>query len=432
MRASLRGLAAALLALALGSGCAPAQTYVVEKIAFTGSDLSQTELLGFTGLKPGGPVERDGMQAASDRLTGTGLFASVKFSFDGQTLTYELQPSPGVVPVQYDNFPWWDDKTLNTLVAARVPLFHGALYPGGAMREEVTAALVSLLASKDVRGATISTAPVSDADGTQTAIRYHIDTPPIVIASFHMEGYGGVWTQPLQAVERAAFGKKFDGPVRDELASQVRAVYGHLGFIDMQMTGLAWGRPLVVNGEVAVPVTASITSEGGQYHVSGIHLNGDLFMTPEQFAQRAALHPGDVANTELWTQVREMVQAPYRSHGYLNAKIDAEPALDRAQHMVDYTVTVTPGAQYHMGRLTLVNLDDRQKAELKPYWQLHAGDVFNPEVIGKSIGDYQRERAVELQSIQSRSGNIPYSAKWTADVVTHVVDVVVTFEPERN
>jgi outer membrane protein assembly factor BamA len=408
--------------LALWGGCAWAQTYPVGKIVFTGSDLSQAELLAFTGLRPGGQVTREQMQAVTDRLTGTGLFSDVRFGFDGTTLTFAVEPSAAIVPVEYDNFPWWDDKALHAAVAAQVPLFHGAISPGGSMRDQVRVALTSLLAAKGVQGAVITTSAVGNESHDQVAIRYHIDTPPVVIANFQIYGYSGVWTQPLQALERAAFGEKIDGSVRQKLADEVRGVYGKLGFIAMTMTAPAWGQPHLVNGEVAVPVSISITSEGGQYHVSAVHLNGDVFMTQEQFAASAKLHPGDVANEDVWKQVQAMVEAPYRTHGYLDAKIDATPVLHQADHTVDYTIAVEPGPVYHMGKLTLANLDEKQKAELMPYWLLHKGDMFDADLIPKSVAEYHRLRAEDEQSI--RTG---FTARWTADQDTHTVDVVLTF-----
>jgi outer membrane protein insertion porin family len=426
MRACLRTCFLSVLFLAIFGGGAFAQTYSVGKIAFSGSDLSQGELLAFTGLRAG-QVTRDQMQAAATRLTDTGLFADARFSLDGEMLTFELKPSPAVVAVRYDNFPWWDDKTLNAAVAAKVPLFHGALYPGGPMREEVTAALTSLLVAKDVRGSVIRTTPVGDPNGDQVGIAYRIESPRVVLGAFHIEGYSGVWTGPLQEIEKAAMGQVFAGPAREKLADAVRAVYGRQGFIDVTMTEPAWGTPLLVNGAIAVPVRMSIQSEGGQYHVSGMHLNGDVFMTQDQFAQRAKLHAGDVANQELWAQVREMVTAPYKSHGYLDAKIDADPELDRAAHTVNYTITVQPGPVYRMGMLTLVNLSEAQKAELMPYWLLKPGDVFDTELIPKSVNDYHRMRAEAVQSIRGGFG-----AKWTENQEAHTVDVVVTFDVPKN
>jgi outer membrane protein assembly factor BamA len=410
----------------VAAGCCSgsAQAYVPQAITFSGSTLSQEELLGFTGLRGGESVTRDQMQTATDKLTATGLFTDVRFSFDGQTLTFELKPSPGVVPVQYESFPWWDDKALNAAVAARVPLFHGALYPGGPMRAQVSAALTALLAAKGVQ-ARVSTAPVGDANGDQVAILYRIDAPPVVVESFRIYDYSGVWTQPLQALEKATAGEKFEGSMRDKLADQVRAVYGSQGFIDVTMTPPAFGAPHVADGKVLVPATASITSEGGQYRVAGLHLVGDLFMSQEQFAQRAKLHPGDVANPDVWKQMREMIAAPYRTHGYIDAKIDAVPVLDRAGHTVDYTITVQSGPVYHMGKLTVVNLNDRQKAEVMPYWQMREGDAFNTDLIPKFMADYHKSRAEQLQSIRGWA----FDAKWSGNKDTHSVDVVLTFTP---
>ncbi|MGD0367973.1 MAG: POTRA domain-containing protein [Acidobacteriaceae bacterium] len=405
-----------------------AQAYLPQAITFSGSTLTQAELLAFTGLRAGEPMTRDQMQTATNKLTATGLFTDVRFSFDGQTLTFELKPSPAVVPVQYDNFPWWDDKVLNAAVAAQVPLFHGALYPGGPMRDQVSAALTALLATKGVQGATITTSAVGNESHDQVAIRYQIDSPPVVVESFRIHDYSGVWTRPLQALEKATAGQKIEGSMRDQLADLVRAVYGSQGFIDMTMMPPAFGQPHVADGKVLVPVTASITSEGGQYRVAGLHLEGDLFMSQEQFAENAKLHPGDVANLDVWKQIREMIAAPYRTHGYIDAKIDAVPVLDRAAHTVDYTITVQSGPVYHMGKLTVVNLNERQKAEVMPYWQLREGEAFNADLIPKFMADYHKSRAEQLQSIRGWS----FDAKWSGNQDTHGVDVVLTFTPPQQ
>ncbi len=416
-----------VLAVVVFTGGASAQTYLSEKITFTGSTCSQEELLAFTGLRAGESLTRDQMQAASDKLTATGLFTDVRFTFDGETLTFALKPSAAVVPAEYDNFPWWDNAGLNAAVAGRVPLFHGALYPGGPMRAEVSAALTALLAAKGVRAA-ITTSPVGDADGNQVAILYHIDAPPVVVEAFHVYGYSGIWTRPIEEVEKAAAGEKVDVSTRDKLGDAVRAAYGRLGFVDMTMTAPAWGQPRVEGEKILVPITASITSEGGQYRVAGLHLNGDVFTTQDEFEKRAKLHPGDVANQELWKQIEETIAAPYRTHGYIHAKIAAAPTLDRAAHTVDYTITVDPGPVYRMGKLTVVNLSDKQKAEVLPYWLMKPGDVFNPELIPKFVENYHKSRAPELQSV----GGWNFDAKWYENTDTHTMDVVLTFEPPKS
>jgi outer membrane protein insertion porin family len=415
-----------VMALAVCASAAWPQTFVPGKITFSGSELSQAELLAYTGLHPGEAITRDQMQAASDKLTGTGLFTDVRFSFDGSELSFALNPSVAVVPVRYDNFPWWDDATLNSAVATKVPLFHGSLYPGGPMREQVIAVLTSLLAAKGVEGAAIGTSPIADANGDQVAIAYRIDAPAVVVEPVRIEGYSGVWTQPLQSVEKAIDGQPFDASMRDKVTAAVRAVYDGRGFLGMTMTDPAWGEPRLMGVRILVPLKVAITSEGGgQFRVSGLHLEGDLFMTDEQFAQRSKLHVGDVANPGFWKQTQEMIAAPYKTHGYIEAKIDAVPALDRTKHTVDYTIKVEPGAVYRIGKLTVANLSEAQKAEVLPYWKMREGDVFNASLIPQFMEDYHRLRAPELQSIRGWS----FHAKWTADKSAHTVDVLLTFEP---
>ncbi|MGC2298667.1 MAG: POTRA domain-containing protein, partial [Acidobacteriaceae bacterium] len=122
-----RSLWVPLLVLSALAVSAPAQKYVPKKIVFSGTTASQAELLAVSGLKPGDSLGQAEIQAAAQKLIDTGLFTDVRFAFDGAALTYILKPATGMEAVTYANFPWWDEKTLNTAVAAKVPLFHGSV-----------------------------------------------------------------------------------------------------------------------------------------------------------------------------------------------------------------------------------------------------------------------------------------------------------------
>ncbi len=418
------GILPGLLLLALVARGTGAQTYSPAKITFEGSSLSQAELLAFTGLHPGQTVTREQMQAASDKLTASGLFADVRYSFDGEELKFQLQPSLSLLPVRYANFPWWDEKALNAAVAANVPLFHGSVDPGGALRDQVSAGLTSLLATKGVPRAVITTSALQDANGNQAAVQYQIATPPVVVSPVHIEGYSGVWTQPLEAVEKSVENQPFDGSSCEKLAALTRATYGKLGFLGMTMTTPVAGQPRLIGDMVLVPIRFSITAEGGQYRIAGLQLDGDPFMTEAQFLAQSPLHPGDVANQELLQQTEDAVLPPYRAHGYLHAKINVDSKLDAANRTVNTTIAVDPGAVYHMGKLSILNLTDQQKAEILPYWPLHEGDVYNPELIARFLDNYRKSRAP--QTIY----NLQVSLKATEDEETHSVDLVLTFPPQ--
>lgn len=105
----------------------------------------------------------------------------------------------------------------------------------------------------------------------------------------------------------------------------------------------------------------------------------------------------------------------------MNRSRYATPRVDTASHTVDYTITVQPGAVFHMGALSLVNLNDQQRAQVLQYWPLHAGDVYDAVVVPQFLLRYKNQ----LHSLDGWSAT--YKAYEHED--THIVDLVVTFRP---
>lgn len=398
---------------------APAQKYIPKKIVFSGTTASQAELLAVSGLKPGDSLGQAEIQAAAQKLIDTGLFTDVHFAFDGAELTYILKPASGMEAVKYANFPWWDEKALNAAVAGKVPLFHGSVPPESGMQQQVAAALTALLAEKGVQ-ATVSALPAKDEAMRDAGVQFHIDTPPVEIGSVSFAGASGGWAEPLAAIEKAAVGQDFDPATEATLATALRAIYHRQGYLDVAMTGFAHGEPQVADGKVMVPVNATIV-EGGQYRLAGLHLTGDVLMTPEEFTKAAKIHPGDIANEDLLRGTLAMVATPYKAHGYLRAKIAANPSMDAATHTVDYAITIEPGPVFHMGELSLVNLNDQQKAQVLQYWPLRTGDVYDAVLVPQFLNKYRNQ----LHSLDGWSAS--YKAYEHED--SHIVDLVVTFRP---
>ncbi len=403
---------------------ARAQDYFPDTIRFTGTNLPQQQLLAFTGLKPG-MVTKDAMQAASDRLQATGLFLEVNYELDDDLLVYTLKPSPGVLPVHYDNFPWWDAATLNQLVAKTVPLYDGALYPGGPMKQQVLDALTKLLAEKGI-AAKISAIPLGNAKTTMIATDFHIDSPKILISSFVVEGASDAWAPAIQRVEELAVSKEFSRASPDALAAAVRDVYAQRGYLDAVVTPPVWGTPKLVDGKYLVPLTATIASEGQAYRVSAVQFAGNAMTTAAEFAAQTKVHAGDVADGDLVKQTGEFLTAAWKAKGYAQAVVDAGPVLDHAAHTVAYTFTVDPGRIYTMGNLTLVGLNARQERLVRTYWQLPKGAVFQPGLVPRWRPAYLNERGDQLMVADKLKPLVPvYQYQQQED--TRTVDVTVTF-----
>jgi outer membrane protein assembly factor BamA len=126
-----------------------------------------------------------------------------------------------------------------------------------------------------------------------------------------------------------------------------------------------------------------------------------------------------VANEDLLRGTLAAAAYPYKAHGYLRAKIDATPRFDAANHTVSYAVTVEPGPVFTMGELSLVNLNDQQKADVLRLWPMREGDVYDATV----ATSFLLKNKNSLHSLDGWSGN------WKAfeHDDTQIVDLVVTF-----
>lgn len=396
------------------------QKYVPRQITFSGySAASQADLLAASGLKLGTPIGQPEMQAAAQKLSDTGLFSDIRFSFDAAELHYALKLAGGSEPAVYQNFPWWPSKALTAAVAAKVPLFHGDVVPGSGLQEQVSAALTALLQEKGVT-ATVSAMPRINESGHASGVIFRIDTPSVEIGEVRFQGGSADLTASLAAIQKAATGQNFGEGTQSTLDAAVKAIYHRQGYLEVALSKLTYGEPQLSNGKVAVPVSATI-QEGPQYHLSSLKLSGDVWMTPEEFAKDARMHAGDIANEDLLRQTLAQAASPYRAKGYIRAQITADPAFDRTRHTVEYSITVTPGPVFHMGKVMLLNLDADKQALVMKYWALHQGDVYDA-TYPPTFLNRNRNNLHELDA-------------WSADYKqyeneeTNIVDLVITFRP---
>ena len=394
-----------------------AQKYVPKTITFSGySEASQAELLKATGLVPGVAVGQPEIQAAAQKLNNTGLFSDIRFTFNGVDLHYALKPATDAVPALYENFPWWTGNALNAAVAAKVPLFHGQVVPESGLQSEVVAALTALLQQKGV-SATVSAVL---SKGNTAGVVFRIDSPSVEIGAVTFTGASPEWAESLAAIEKAAQGQSYGAGAESTLDAAVKAIYHRKGYLDVALEKFAYGQPELTGNKVMVPASAAI-SEGPQYRLAALKLSGDVLVKPDDFAKEAKLHPGDVVNEDLLRQTLANVAWPYKAKGYLRAAISANPTFDRTSHTVDYSITVTPGPVFRMGKLSLVNLNPTQQALVTKYWALHAGDVYDATYAPTFLN---RNKAT-LHALDGWSATY----KEYANLDTHIVDLVITFRP---
>src|SRR5579859_2241142 len=112
----------------------------LEKVQFDGSKkLTNDQILALTGLHIGDQVTRDSLQAAADKLVHSGLFANVKYDFhtrgDQVTVNFHVVEN-SLLPVFFDNIPWFDDSELAAALRAQNPAYDGTLPESGPLVDQ--------------------------------------------------------------------------------------------------------------------------------------------------------------------------------------------------------------------------------------------------------------------------------------------------------
>ena len=111
-----------------------------------------------------------------------------------------------------------------------------------------------------------------------------------------------------------------------------------------------------------------------------------------------------------------------RRAGYLDVKVTSDRSIDDAKKTVDVAVHIDAGAQYTMGKLTIVGLDLNGEAEIMRIWIMKEGKTLNPEYPDHFLNRIKEEALFE--------GLGETKADLKVDEKKHTADVTLNFKAE--
>jgi outer membrane protein insertion porin family len=400
------------------------QSYPAQTITFSGDPAhSSSELLAASGLKAGASLDQAAMQAAAARLSESGMFSTIKFSFNGKELHYEVAPAASLLPARFVNFPWWEANEISAQLSAAVPLFHGLAAAESGTQRKILDALTAMLAARQIQATVTATQDVDLATGQPRFLDFRVTTPPVEIGEVAFTGNSGAFSTRLAEIAKAALHvdySTFETPAT--MAAAVKNVYLDQGYLEAKVTSVARQPPtLVTEGAaeaVLVPLSIAV-DEGAQYRLGQFSVSGSVLMDQAEFQSKALLKPGDVVEQDKLKRTMQSLSAPYVTRGYLRAKIAATPSLNRAARTVDYAIAVSPGDVYRIGALEVRDLDEERTALFKKIWKLNAGDPYDASYVSQFL----KRNAKDLHPLDGYSAG--YKQYEHED--THIVDLVVTF-----
>ena len=384
----------------------------------------EDEVVAASGLKLGQYAGEAEFQQAAAKLGETGLFANLSYKYQysnaGCNLDLEVEENKKLVPILFDNFVWFSDAELLSLLKTRMPLFDGRVPEGGNLAERVEDKLKEILAERKIFGEA-DYFPAAELNGPVTSYIYKVTLHPVVIRNVEFPGAAEPEVPALQAVAKPLTQQEYSrSKMRVQEEHNFLPVYLSRGYLKAKF---ADSEAKVANDgpQTFVDVTVPVTP-GTQYKLVKAEWSGNAVLPTEQLQGLVHLKPGEPANAVQLASDIEEVQKLYGTKGYIVAGVDARPQMDDASTSVSYELKVSEGDLYRMGELTIDGIPQQNVDKMAAQWQLKKGDPYDKSYLQRFFKTMYHDVGLK----------IPYNiaSKESVDRDEKTVSVALHFVPK--
>lgn len=404
----IRGALAGLIATT-ALACAQAPLF---ELKVTGNQrLRAEDILTASGLRLNQAVTRDDFDAATNKLSETGLFTSVDYRYDSTTsrgvigfaLTIEVVEEPAQRAVEID-IPGFDESKLWQDLERADPLITQQMPDNERAIAYYSHAIQNLTHQEEI----VIRSEADLGSGSMTGVFLPANLPKVTEVAF--AGSHAIEKAELErAIASVAPGSEYtEHRFRRLLDLNIKPLYEEKGYLTVNFPHVT-----IDSGMVSVQV-----EEGQLWNLGKVGLHGDHL--PVDDMQKAAQFPvGKPAN---WKEIMESVgrmEQVLRRQGYLEVSLEPVRAFQPDKHAVDLTIQVNKGKQFLFGVLQIRGFSEQQKQAALQLWTLKASapldELYVDEYIRSLLDTLKVGVKLAAKELRVRPG-------------TQVVDVILTFQ----
>ncbi len=346
-----------------------------------GSRISEAELIRLSGLKPGQAPTKEVFEAARDRLLETGCIETVSWRYGPSAAKTGYEAIIAVT--EADQFlPWSIDRLpvtgaeFEAAASQELPCFGKELPTYERFLTRATAVMQKLLTAKGVNDH--AAAKVGLPDGKTLTVVFQPSTPPPNIYDVQFTGNKSVPGPDLRKpLAQAAIGLPYSETLfRQLLDNQTKPIYETIGRLTVRFPTIK----VVPSAEPGVNGVLAIVEvdEGPVYTLDEIKVEGAP-MEEAEIERLGQFDRGKTANHTSLGLAMERILGELRNRGYLNCSYKALRSLNEERKTASMVIKVDPGAQYLMGKLTIVGLDVITEPAIRKLWILEQGKPFRKD-----------------------------------------------------
>ncbi len=390
----------------------------IDSIEMKGSQYPKEALIRASGLSVGMPAGDAEFHAAAEKLEQTGFFQSVQYRYGtspahkGYTVTFTVVDESRTLPARID-IPGIDENAAWKALADADPLLTRSVPANDTAQSRYLRALESwATANGHPEKLTLRTdGGMNGANPTavfEPAEMLHIE-------GLHFHGTRALTVEILdRALTQVALGSDYtEARFRELLELRLRPFYEDRGYLAVDFVRVSAEQ----NANGSVEVTTEV-SEGHQYTLGRVDIDGPNTLPVEEMRKAAGFNTHETVNwTEFLNSVSEM-ERPLRRNGYIDVRSKPDRLLDDANNIVNVTIHVTPGPQFHFGRLDLTGLQPDLEQTARQMWQMRPGDPFDGDYPDEFLRALTKKR--EFSRMMFRMAVQPRPGESVADCAINV------------
>ena len=335
------------------------------------------QILTVAGLRVGQTVGEPEFEAARQKLDATGVFDRVGFRFtpakDGKGIDgkFEVAEMGQMFPVRFEDLPV-SDAQVRELLKQKDPLFAPKIPATKRELDRYAQWITEFLAQNNHVEPVLGKLTSEGSPDLMIVFRPAKQKPSVARVIF--KDTGDLPAGLLQtAMYGVAIGVVYAEPqFRLLLDTTIRPLYDAKGMIRVAFPKIETEPAKDVTGIV---VTVQV-EPGAVYKLGKVAIQG---VDPDSLPKLAKLTPGQPVNFDEAKAAQERIADSLHKTGYIQVTSQVKRDVHDADKSVDVTIQVTPGPQFVMGKLDIVNLDIETEPVIRKLWGLQPGKPFNTD-----------------------------------------------------
>lgn len=369
-----------------GTTSAPRTGAVIRRIVVNGTQrIEPGTVLSYVSVKEGDVYDPQAADRSLKTLFATGLFADVKFNWDGSTLTMNVVENPIINQIVFEG----EDKVAEKDLTKEVQLKPRTVFTRAKVQADVQR-IIELYRRNGKFGATVDPQIIQRPQNRVDLIFSINEGPTTGVARISFIGNKHFSDSTLKdqiATEESAWWRFFstnDNYDPDRLTfdrEQLRRFYLQRGYADFRVvTAVAELTPDRQNFYIAFTV-----DEGDLYSFGKVVINSKIKeLDPKTLRARVLIQEGATYNAELIDKSIDALTNSAGTKGYAFAEVHPRIQRDRVARKIDVVFDVEEGSRVYVEKINIIGNTRTLDKVIRREFRLVEGDAFNRVLVDRS------------------------------------------------